>query len=260
MTRSRDRYSLSLTEGVPFDRPPETTTVSDEQEHVNSAYTGKSIITGYLGPTSFASALCEDVDFSSDDRNLERKSPSRVLPSFWVQKISDVLLALANFSPIEAVIRDYCKVSQASVIPGPFILNSLAAVGSMTKDLLPTHNTRDLRGLLTRKLIQNTAKTFEIPSSATGADFHLLYTGQAIRLEIIGVICALAGRAAYLGLAGDEFDNEKQRLYFSRKMLIASDATLHICKTLTSVNDLTIWLVHENFLFSDIANGNSSGF
>lgn len=186
------------------------------------------------------------------------KNPSRVLPSFWVQKVSDILLALANFSPIEAIIRDYYKVSQASVIPEPFILNSLPAVGSMTKDLLPTQNTGDLRGLLTRKLIQNTAKTFEIPSSVTGNDFHLLYTGQAIRLEIIGVICALAGRAPYLGLAAEEFDNEKQQLHFSRKMLIASDAALHICKILTPVNDLTIWLVHENFLFSDIANGNSS--
>lgn len=249
---------MPLTEGVPFDRAPEIPTESGTQAQAESAYQNKPFPTGYLGPTSFVSSLCDDVDFSSDDRGMEIITPSRVLPSFWVQKVSDVLLALADFAPIEAVIREYYGLSQASVIPGPFILNSLAPVEDMTKCLLLTRKTGESRSLLTTKVIQNTVNNFHVPSSVAGKDFHSSYTGQAIRLEILGVICSLAGRAAYLGLARNKFASEKQRLQFSKKMLVASDAALHICKILTPLNDLTIWLVQENLMFCLAADGNSS--
>lgn len=206
------------------------------------------------------SSLSDDVDLASDDQGSEIQSAPRVLPPFWVQKVSDVLHTLQDFAPIEALIREWYELSQASVIPAPFILNSLAPVQSMTKDLISGRKTDDMRSSITVKVIQNTAEIFETPPSAAGKDFHLLYTGEAIRLEIIGVICSIAGRAAYLGLAGVNFDNEKQRLQFSRKMLIASDAALYICKILTPLNDLTIWLVHEMVLFSNIANGTSSEY
>ncbi|KAJ5989007.1 hypothetical protein N7481_004217 [Penicillium waksmanii] len=231
---------------------------SDTQAQVELAYRNKPFLTGYLGPTSFVSSLCDDVDLSSDGRSVGMKSPPRVLPSFWVQKVSDLLLALTDFAPIEAVIREYYGLSQASVIPGPFILNSLAPIEDMTKGLLSAHKAGESRSLLTTKVIQNTAKIFEVPSSVAGKDFHSLYTDQAIRLEILGVICSLAGRAAYLGLAGENFNSEQQRLQFSKKMLIASDAALHICKILTPLNDLTIWLVQENLFFCLAADGNSS--
>lgn len=258
LTRLRDGSHVPLTEGIPFDRAPGMPAESGTQAQVESAYRNKPFLTGYLGPTSFVSSLCDDVDFSSDDRGLEMESPPRVLPSFWVQKVSDLLLALTDFAPIEAVIREYYGLSQASVIPEPFILNSLAPVENMTKGLLSSHKAGGFRSLLTTKVIQNTANIFEVPSSVAGKNFHSLYTGQAIRLEILGVICSLAGRAAYLGLAGKNFDNEKQRLQFSKKMLIASDAALHICKILTPLNDLTIWLVQENLFFCLAADGNSS--
>lgn len=258
LTRLRDRSYLQLTEGVRFDRAPEIPSESDTQAPSESECWTKPFLTGYLGPTSFVSCLCDDVDFSSDGRSIEMQNSPRVLPSFWVQKVSDILLALTDFAPVEAVIREYYGLSQASAIPGPFILNSLAPVDSMTKGLLSARKAGESKSFLTAKVIQNTAKTFEVPPSVAGKDFHSLYTGQAIRLEILGVICSLAGRGTYLGLAGNKFESEKQRLQFSKKMLIASDAALHICKILTPLNDLTIWLVHDNLLFSDVANGNSS--
>ncbi|KAJ5520375.1 hypothetical protein N7463_000828 [Penicillium fimorum] len=201
------------------------------------------LLSGYFGPTSFVSPLTEDVDLGSEGPSLglEIESAQRVLPPYWVHKISEILLTLKDFATVEALIRDYYALSQSAVIPAPFVLNSLHPIKSMCKESISDRNLADFT------------------SSLTGRDFHTLFTGPAIRLEIIGLLCALAGRARYLGLANDRFDEDRtSRSQYAHKMLAASDAALSVCKILTPLNDLTIWLVHEILLLSDILHGDSS--
>lgn len=221
------------------------------------------LLSGYFGPTSFVSPLTEDVDLGSEGQSLglEIESAQRVLPPYWVHKISEVLLTLSDFATVEALIRDYYTHSQSAIIAAPFVLNSLGPVKSMCKENISDRNIADFTSSLTVSIIQNTSEIFEVPSATQGRDFHTLFTGPAIRLEIIGLLCALAGRARYLGLANDRIDEDRtSRSQYAHKMLAASDAALHICKTLTPLNDLTIWLVHENLLLSDIVHGDSSSF
>lgn len=219
----------------------------------------KPLLAGYFGPTSFVSPLTDDVDLVSAGQGLDVvEGAQRVLPPYWVQKISEMLLILGDFSPIESLLREYYDLSQSAAIPAPFILNSIGPFKAMCEESVRARNIEDLASSMTVRIIQNTAEVFEIPSTMAGKDFHKLFTGPAIRLEMIGVICSLAGRARYLGLARDKFDGQSSPIQFARKMLAASDAALYICKVLTTLNDLTIWLVHENLLLSDLINGDSS--
>jgi hypothetical protein len=189
------------------------------------------------------------------------ESSQRVLPPYWVQKISEILLILNDFATVEALIRDYYALSQSAVIPAPFVLNSLGPIKSMCEESISDRNLAGFASSMTVSIIQNTSEIFEVPSATHGRDFHKLFTGPAIRLEIIGLLCALAGRARYLGLASDRFDNDRTaRSQYAHTMLKASDAALHVSKILTPLNDLTIWLVHENLLLSDIVHGDSSLF
>jgi hypothetical protein len=216
------------------------------------------LLSGYFGPTSFVSPLTDDVDLGVPGQGLEVEASQRVLPPYWVQKISEIISTLGDFNKGEALIREYYALSQSAVIAAPFILNSLGPVASMCKEFASTPNVDDSTSSLTVRIIQNTSEIFQVPVTMRGKDFHTLYTGPAIRLEIIGILCALAGRARYLGLARDKCDGKTPRSQYARKMLAACDAALYICKILTPLNDLTIWLVHENLLLSDLVNGDSS--
>lgn len=218
----------------------------------------KPLLSGYFGPTSFVSPLTEDVDLASDGQSLELDAAQRVLPPYWVQKITEVLLTLSDFTLIESLIKEYYALSQSAVIAAPFVLNSLGPVKAMCKDCLAARPIDDITSSITVRVVQNTAEIFEVPPSTGGKDFHTLFTHSAIRLEIIGVLCSLAGRAGHLGLARGKFDSQASRSLFARKMLAASDAAWYICRILTPLNDLTIWLVHENLLLSNVVNGDSS--
>jgi hypothetical protein len=199
------------------------------------------------------------VDLVSAGQGLDVvEGTQRVLPPYWVQKISEILLTLGDFSAIESLLREYYDLSQSAAIPAPFILNSIGPFKAMCEQCPRVRNIEDLTSSITVRIIQNTAETFEVAPTMAGKDFHQLFTGPAIRLEMIGVICSIAGRARYLGLARDKFDGQSSPIQFARKMLAASDAAIYICKILTPLNDLTIWLVHENLLLSDSINGDSS--
>ena len=218
---------------------------------------GKPLLSGYFGPTSFVSHLTDDVDLASEDQSPEEEAAQRVLEPYWVQKITEILLTLGDFTNFEELIREYYAISQSAVIPAPFVLNSLAPLKAMCQGI----NSKDLddpTSTLTVRIIHNTAETFEIPPSIAGKDFHTLFTGSAIRLEAIGLACSLAGRASYFGLDHDKFGGQSSRSQFSRSMLALADTALYICKMLTPLNDLTIWLVRENLMLSDLVNGDSS--
>ncbi|OQE37393.1 hypothetical protein PENCOP_c010G04903 [Penicillium coprophilum] len=272
---AKGRRFFPLAEGVPFDRPPSARNPQSNETPLNPPVSNveqesssgpisariQPLLSGYFGPTSFVSPLTEDVDLGSQGLSLglEIESAQRILPPYWVHKISEIILTLDDFATVEALIRDYYALSQSAIIPAPFVLNSLGPVKSMCKENISDRNLADFTSSLTVSIIQNTSKIFEVPSSTQGRDFHTLFTGPAIRLEIIGLLCALAGRARYLGLANDRIDEERaSRSQYAHKMLAASDAALSICKILTPLNDLTIWLVHEILLLSDIVHGDSS--
>lgn len=224
--------------------------------------TEQSLPAGYLGPTSFVAGLEDDGDLISnagEQSAQDGREGLAISPTpWWVQRAAEVLRSLKSFSAIRHLIQEYYAVSQTAVIASPLALNAFAEIEITFRESLSETATNEQLTALSTSIIQNTGKTFKISPNVTGAMFHKCFTGPSLRLEIIGIICALAGRASYFGLSGSRASNSESQIQFSRKMLAACDVTLHICKNLTVLNDLTLWLVHENLLLSGLVLGDSS--
>ncbi|KAJ5167785.1 uncharacterized protein N7482_003379 [Penicillium canariense] len=234
--QSEDYNTRAKYPQVPSSSHSHTAAVSNDHApsaQVAVAIKNKPLLAGYFGPTSFVSPLTDDVDLASGGQGLEVEGAQRVLPPYWVQKISEILLTLEDFSVIECLIWEYYNLSQSAAIHAPFVLSSLGPFKAMCAKCVSMgkYRGRDFGAH---------AETFDVPPTTAGKDFHTLFTGAATRLEMIGVICSLAGRARYPGLARDKFSDPASGVHFARTMLAA------------------IWLVHENLLLSHLINGDSS--
>ncbi|PIG79208.1 fungal specific transcription factor [Aspergillus arachidicola] len=227
----------------------------------NMLVTARSLPTGYLGPTSFVAALEDDHELvSSPSERQSHHDAGTALPSdlplYWVQRTAEILRCLEDFSTITQLVCEYYRLSKAAVIPS-LILNALPAIQTMI-DEAQLH-----KGPLEQvaRVLQNTKQLLHVPSTMTGRHFHEFFTGPNLRLEILGLFYAIAGRLSVFGLAHDKFPRQNgmaARERFSRKMLAASDAVLQICKLVAPVNDLTIWMLYEILLLSKVAHGDAS--
>lgn len=215
---------------------------------------------GYLGPTSFVTTVPGEVELDPDLDNGDITTQSQILHPYWMQRICEVLSLLDELPGIEKLVREYYDETQAAAIAAPLILNTLAPIKRMNQETAA----RRLDGgilLLAAKVIQNTSQAFAVAPTLGGNEFHSLFTGPNIRLEIIGLIYSIAGRASFFGLAFDKFPSLRSatpRIEFGQKMLEASDTALQVCKMLTRVNDLTVFLLYENLLLTTTVHGYSS--
>ncbi|PWY69058.1 hypothetical protein BO70DRAFT_390167 [Aspergillus heteromorphus CBS 117.55] len=174
------------------------------------------------------------------------------LPSYWVGKAVEVLGALRDLLIIWKLVREYYNLSQAVAIPAPFILQAL--------DQMPA-NGPQLREISVMSVLQNTSRPLKVAPDWEGKTFHELYTGPHLRLEIIGILCALAGKASCFALAQDQFPRDTEavrRVPFPKRMMMISESVLQICNLLTPTNDLTVWALHQNLLLSTMVYGDSS--
>jgi hypothetical protein len=173
-----------------------------------------------------------------------------------VKKTAEILSCLKDFPTIDQLVREYYKLSPAAVIL-PLVLHALPSIQKVI-DETQLHKSPPDQVVL---VLRNTKQVFHVPPTITGKQFHELLTGSSLRLEVLGVFYAIAGRASVFGLAHDKFprhNGKTPRERFARKMLAVSDAVLQICKVITPVNDLTIWMLYEILLLSKVANGDSS--
>ncbi|PYH92418.1 hypothetical protein BO71DRAFT_457457 [Aspergillus ellipticus CBS 707.79] len=211
----------------------------------------ESLPTGYLGPTSFVAALADDRGLVSDPKpeSVTENRTLASLPSYWVRKATEVLSCLRDLPTIQKLVREHYILSQSTVTPAPFILSAL--------DEMPTQ----LRQVSVMAVLQNTSHPLIISPDLEGKRFHGLYTGPRLRLEIIGVLCAIAGQASHFALAHDQFLGEGRavrREQFQKRMMAASESVIQICRLLTPTNDLTVWVLHQNVLLSGLVHGDSS--
>lgn len=220
------------------------------------------LLAGYLGPTSFVAGFEGGLDVFFQDGLLVNangcENPAMATPPVLVKRTADILRYLQEFSTIKNLVREYYSISQTAVIPSPFILNALDEL-EITIDggMFETSSDEQLM-TFGKFVLHNTSKSFEIPRERDGSSFHKSFSGSSLRLEIIGVICALAGRASYFGLAGSTARHTEPRNDFPRIMSILCDTAIQTCKSLTGLNDLTLWLVHESLMLSKLLDGDSS--
>ncbi|PYI03170.1 hypothetical protein BO78DRAFT_323586 [Aspergillus sclerotiicarbonarius CBS 121057] len=215
----------------------------------------RSLPAGYLGPTSFVAALAEDREMMSVSTNPvsegQDNSELASLPSYWVQKTTEVLDCLQDLPTIQQLVQEYYDVSQAAAIPAPLILNSL---DQLSIDI-------QLPQISAMSVLRNTAQPLAITNDLEGNAFHGLFTGPQLRLEIIGVICAIAGQASCFALAPDRFrgpTGAALRAQFPKRMMEINGLVTTICRMITPTNDLTIWTLHESVVLSSLVHSHSS--
>ena len=239
---------------------PTSRSASHDPPHLEKSFHSprldRSLPTGYLGPTSFVAALAEDremVSISASPPSSAGPDDSGLasLPPYWVQKTTEVLGCLDDLPTIQQLVREFYDVSQAAAVPAPLILN---AVEQMSIDIQHSQ-------ISARSVLRNTAQPIEIPTELEGNDFHELFTGKQLRLEIIGVVCAIAGQACCFALAHDKFRGSTgaaRRAEFPKRMMAINDIVTTICRMITPTNDLTIWTLHESVLLSSLVHSYSS--
>ncbi|GAE00291.1 hypothetical protein PVAR5_9032 [Paecilomyces variotii No. 5] len=225
---------------------------------------GEYLPTGYLGPTSSITVIENGNDLDRLDQlpqgQVEIRATHGSISTSWsAHGVTELANCLQDFPTIQSLIHNYYTVNQSAVIAAPLILRALAQIETTYRDIIL--GSPGQVSELTSFIIKNTRQPLDIPSTTDGINFHELYTGSSLRLEIIGIIYALAGRANSFGLSyniKNDHAGSMAPAQFSRRMLAASDLAIQICKSLSPVNDLFLWLVHENLLLSNIIQGDSS--
>lgn len=174
-----------------------------------------SLQSSYLERTSFIPELIEEDSLSSasTERPLRQDGQTtdkvHALPQYWVLQARGIVRHLTELATIEQLIREFYSVSQSSVIAGPLVLNTLAAIKPAQDDVSSSNSTVD--GWIARwtaLILQNTTQGLPSTFPAQGSQFHKLFTGERLCLEIIGVMLAIAGRASVFGLAQDRFPGD----------------------------------------------------
>ncbi|KAL4952467.1 hypothetical protein BDW69DRAFT_21049 [Aspergillus filifer] len=238
---------------------PASSTPSSIEITIRTPVTDESLPRGYYGPTSFESAITgiSDSMVAPLTGNSQLGHGHSVLPSYRVAETTKILSILAENSPIEDLVTAFYEVSQAAIVPAPFIFKYMEGM----RDIIEKGDTPELLHKKTIRILENTARRFQIHSDIKGKDFHTLSTGPQMRLEIIGLVYALAGRASFFGLSHAKFPGSAgaaSRAKFARKMLLATDTAIKVCKMLTPVNDMLIWLQYENWLLACLFYGDIS--
>jgi hypothetical protein len=186
---------------------------------------------------------------TSESQAEESMLSSSHLPSFWVPEVTKLLAHLTHYSTIEQLVREFYSLSQATVVPKPIILESMATM----RGLIGEGDTPSTLHRKTTQILENTARKFHIPSTTGGKDVHKLFTGTRLRLEIIATVYVVAAQASFFGFAHETFlqgvagSTSAARIKFAQKMLTVSDTALQVCKILSPVNDLMIWLLYESW-------------
>ncbi|EAA65195.1 predicted protein [Aspergillus nidulans FGSC A4] len=217
---------------------------------------------GYFGPSSIVSTLTGSLENTltpSDDEYQGVGSRHSVLPSYWVTETTKMLSILTEGPTIERLVCEFYGVTHTAVLPTAFVLSLMNEV----REFIKQSETSQTLHEKTIQVLESTAQRPRVPSDIMGRDFHKLFSSNRMRLEIIGVVYAIAGRASFFGFAQDKFpafagNAFAERLKFSRRMLSASETAVQICRMLTPTNDLTAWMLYENWLLSCMFHGDSS--
>jgi hypothetical protein len=221
---------------------------------------------GFLGPGSYAVLLPQDeesgaprereVSVASERSDWELTHQHVLTKSMRHQMASDVLGTLRYFTAIRELVLWYNAGNQAGVIPAQLQVDAINALES----IVDKHNLRHAppSPQLIAQVLESTSRPFTLAQTLEPRDFHILCSGENLRFELIGCLLATAGRSLTFGFAPDLFSdpaNRGLRLQFVDELLRASTTCVYLCTMLATVNDITVWMFYENYLFTTMMCG-----
>lgn len=221
---------------------------------------------GFLGPGSYAVLLAEDEEpgqlrereesVASERSDRELTHQHTLSKSMRYQMAHDVLSTFRHYNSIKELVLWYSATNEAGVIPAQLeidVVNALEAV-------VDKHDLRRKPPSpeLIAQVLESTARPFTISQSLEAHDFHILCSGENLRFEVIGFLLATAGRSLTFGFTPDVFSdpsNKDMKVRFTDELLRASTTCLFLTTMLATVNDLTVWMYYENYLFTIMMSG-----
>ncbi|KAH8725839.1 hypothetical protein GQ44DRAFT_680619 [Phaeosphaeriaceae sp. PMI808] len=221
---------------------------------------------GFLGPGSYAVLLPEDeesgiprereVSVASERSDWELTHQHPLTKSMRYQMASDVLGTLRHYTAIRELVLWYNASNEAGVIPAQLQVDAINAMES----IVDKHNLRNSSPSpqLISQVLESTSRPFTITQTLEARDLHILCSGENLRFETIGFLFATAGRSLTFNFAPDLFNDHTKRGLRSRfvdELLRASTTCIFLCAMLATVNDITIWMFYENYLFTTMMCG-----
>ncbi|EMD65050.1 hypothetical protein COCSADRAFT_26005 [Bipolaris sorokiniana ND90Pr] len=216
---------------------------------------------GFLGPGSYAVLLAQDEEpgqlperegsVASERSDRELTHQHTLSKSMRYQMAHDVLSTFRHYDIIKELVLWYNARNEAGVIPAPIGVDAVNALEAV----VDKHNLRrkEPSPELIAQVLETTARPFTISQSLEARDLHILCSGENLRFEYIGFLLATAGRSLTFGFGPESYSdvsNKDMRLRFTDELLRASTTCLFLTTMLATVNDLTVWMYYENYLFT----------
>jgi hypothetical protein len=216
---------------------------------------------GFLGPGSYAVLLAQDEEpgqlreregsVASERSDRELTHQHTLSKSMRYQMAHDVLSTFRHYNTIRELVLWYNARNEAGVIPAPITIDAVNALEAV----VDKHDLRrkEPSPQLIAQVLETTARPFTISQSLEARDFHILCSGENLRFEFIGFLLATAGRSLTFGFGSETYndvDNKDMKLRFTDELLRASTTCLFLTTMLATVNDLTVWMYYENYLFT----------
>jgi hypothetical protein len=216
---------------------------------------------GFLGPGSYAVLLPQDEEpgrsrereesVASERSDRELTHQHTLSKSMRYQMASDVLSTFRHYDSIRQIVLWYNAYNEAGVVPAQLSVDMVNALESVV-------DKHDLRrkspsAQLIEQVLETTARPFTVSQSLEARDLHILCSGENLRFEIIGFLLATAGRSLTFGLAPELFTdpaNKDVKIRLTDELLRASTTCLFLTTMVATVNDLTVWLYYENYVFT----------
>ncbi|KAK3679719.1 hypothetical protein LTR78_000095 [Recurvomyces mirabilis] len=170
-------------------------------------------------------------------------------------QIVEVLQGLHHFETIRNMLHRYCLESKASCVPAALIVNGVETLSSLTGDWRPGSGPRSGEETLhfARCVMESTKRPLRITSATTPEEYLRMNTGANLRLEYLGTLYAIGGRAYIY-----EESSDGVRPDFVQAMYRYSAACRALYQKLAAPNDAGCWHALEQALYCSHVKGDKS--
>lgn len=222
---------------------------------------------GYLGPGSYAlllpqedgsEVLQQEVSASSDSPEHELTHQYTLKKAVRREIVTGILSTLRNYAAIQELVLQYNASNEAGVIPAQLQIDAINAIGPF----VDKHNLQQSppSTQLVDQIMENSRKPLCVTKITNPRDLHKACSGDSLRLETIGFLLATAGRSLTFGFSLKLFSGHGNRGLRARlidELLSASTQCITITSLIGTVNDVTVWMYYENYLFTTMVCGYS---
>lgn len=172
--------------------------------------------------------------------------------------VTSILSTLRNYATIQELILWYNAGNEAGVIPAQLQIDAINAIGPF----VDKHNLRRSppSTQLVDQIMENSRKPLCVTKITDPRDLYKSCSGDNLRLETIGFLLATAGRSLTFGFSPDTFSGPANRGLRARlvdELLSASTQCITITSLIGTVNDVSVWMYYENYLFTTMICGYS---